>query len=123
MSAVKLSRVYDHERPVEGKAFLVERLWPRGIRKDAIEMDGWLRDVAPSGDLRKWFSHDPARWEEFRRRYFHELDANPQALEPLVQAARVGTVTLLYSSRDQEHNNAVALRDYLVSHMERADDR
>ena len=117
MSTINLSRVYDHEPRVDGKAFLVERLWPRGVRKDAIELDGWLRDVAPSHELRKWFSHDPALWEEFRRRYFAELDAHPQSWQPLVQAAASGTVTLLYSSRDQEHNNAVALRDYLLSHL------
>ena len=85
--------------------------------RDAIELDGWLRDVAPSRELRKWFSHDPELWEEFRRRYFAELDAHPQSWQPLVQAAASGTVTLLYSSRDQEHNNAVALRDYLLSHL------
>ncbi|MBI4901845.1 MAG: DUF488 family protein [Actinobacteria bacterium] len=122
MSAINLSRVYDHEPRLDGKVFLVERLWPRGIRKDAIEMDGWLRDVAPSGELRTWFSHDPERWEEFRRRYFAELDANPASCEPLLHAAATGTVTLLYSSRDQEHNNAVALRDYLLSHLQRPAD-
>ncbi len=123
MTSIKLSRVYDSQPLVDGKAFLVERLWPRGVRKDALTMDGWLRDVAPSGELRKWFSHDPARWEEFRRRYSDELDANPESWQPLVHAAAHGTVTLLYSSRDQEHNNAVALRDYLLSHMEQPDDR
>ena len=117
MSTINLSRVYDHELRGDGKAFLVERLWPRGVRKDAIELDGWLRDVAPSHELRKWFSHDPALWEEFRRRYFAELDTHPQSWQPLVQAAAGGTVTLLYGSRDQEHNNAVALRDYLLSHL------
>ena len=115
MSAINLSRVYDHEPCVDGKAFLVERLWPRGVRKDAIELDGWLRDVAPSRELRKWFSHDPARWGEFRRRYFAELSAHPQSWQPLVQAAASGSVTLLYSSRDQEHHNSVALHAYLLS--------
>lgn len=122
MSAVNLSRVYDHE-PREGKTFLVERLWPRGLRKDAIPMDGWLRDVAPSTELRTWFSHDPERWDEFRRRYVAELDANPESWRPLVEAAAQGPVTLLFSSRDVEHNNAVALRDYLLTHLERTDDR
>ena len=123
MSAINLSRGHDHEPSGEGKVFLVERLWPRGIRKDAIPMDGWLRDVARSGELRTWFSHDPERWQEFRRRYFAELDANPQSWQPLVDATAQGSVTLLFSSRDEEHNNAVALRDYLLSHMERSDDR
>jgi uncharacterized protein YeaO (DUF488 family) len=123
VSAINLSRVYDHAPSGEGKVFLVERLWPRGIRKDAIPMDGWLRDVAPSGELRTWFSHDPERWQEFRRRYFAELDANPQSWQPLVDATAQGSVTLLFSSPDEEHNNAVALRDYLLSHMERSDER
>jgi len=117
VSTINLSRVYDHEPRGDGRVFLVERLWPRGVRKDALKLDGWLRDVAPSHELRKWFSHDPALWEEFRRRYFAELDAHPQSWQPLVQAAAGGTVTLLYSSRDQEHNNAVALRDYLLSNL------
>ena len=123
MSDINLARVYDHEPSGDGKLYLVERLWPRGVRKDAITMDGWLRDVAPSGELRTWFSHDPARWDEFRRRYVAELDANPASWRPLVDAAAGGTVTLLYSSRDQEHNSAVALRDYLLSHLERPGDR
>jgi uncharacterized protein YeaO (DUF488 family) len=123
VSAINLSRVHDHEPSGEGKVFLVERLWPRGIRKDAIPMDGWLRDLAPSVELRTWVSHDPERWQEFRRRYFVEMDANPQSWQPLVDAAAQGSVTLLFSSRDEEHNNAVALRDYLLSHMERPDDR
>jgi uncharacterized protein YeaO (DUF488 family) len=117
MSMISLSRVYDHEPHGDGMVFLVERLWPRGVRKDAIELDGWLRDVAPSHELRKLFSHDPARWEEFRLRYVAELDGQPQSWQPLVQAAESGNVTLLYSSHDQEHNNAVALRDYLLSHL------
>lgn len=117
MSTISLSRVYDHEPHDGGRTFLVERLWPRGVRKDAVELDGWLRDVAPSHELRKWFAHDPARWEEFRRRYFAELDAHPEAWQPLVQAAASRDVTLLYSSRDREHNNAVALRDYVLAHL------
>jgi uncharacterized protein YeaO (DUF488 family) len=117
LSKISLSRVYDHEQHGAGRAFLVERLWPRGVRKDAIELDRWLRDVAPSHELRKWFSHDPALWEEFRRRYFAELDAHAESWQPLVQAAASGDVTLLYSSHDREHNNAVALRDYLLAHL------
>lgn len=115
MNTIRLSRVYDHESTAQGTTFLVERLWPRGVRKDSLRFDGWLRDVAPSGGLRKWFAHDPAKWEEFRRRYFAELDAHPDAWQPLVDAIGAGDVTLLYSSRDREHNNAVALRDYLLA--------
>ena len=116
MSTIILSRVYDHEPTGGGRTFLVERLWPRGVRKDAVELDGWLRDVAPSHELRKWFAHDPARWEEFCLRYVAELDAHPEAWQPLVQAGASGDVSLLYSSRDREHNNAVALRDYVLAH-------
>lgn len=116
VGTISLSRIYDHEPP-RGLAFLVERLWPRGIRRDDVHLDGWLKDVAPSTDLRKWFNHDPEKWAEFQRRYRAELDANVSAWEPLVDAARRGDVTLIYSSRDREHNNAVALRDYLREHL------
>lgn len=117
MGAITLARVYDHEPPRKGKTFLVERLWPRGVRRDEVELDGWLKDVAPSTELRRWFSHDPAKWAEFQRRYRRELDAHPLAWTPLLDAARRGAVTLLYSSRDREHNNAVVLRDYLTEHQ------
>jgi uncharacterized protein YeaO (DUF488 family) len=117
MGEIRLSRVYDHEPRRAGATYLVERLWPRGVRKGDIEIDGWLTDVAPSTELRTWFGHDPQRWEEFRRRYFAELDARPEAWRGLADAARAGDVTLLYSSRDRQHNNAVALRDYLTAHL------
>jgi uncharacterized protein YeaO (DUF488 family) len=110
--SVHLSRVYDHEH-IRGEAFLVERLWPRGVRRDELHMAAWLKDVAPSTELRTWFGHEPEKWPEFRRRYAAELDANPEAWRPLADAATAGDVTLLYSSRDREHNNAVALREYL----------
>ncbi|MCE0767848.1 DUF488 family protein [Pseudonocardia kujensis] len=116
MGTIVLSRVHDHERH-EGRSYLVERLWPRGVRRDDLQMDGWAKDVAPSSELRKWFGHDPERWAEFRRRYFAELDEHPEAWRPLVDAARSGTLTLLYSTRDREHNNAVALRDYLEARL------
>ena len=116
MAEIRLTRVYDHET-TRGKAFLVERLWPRGVRRDAVRLDGWCKDVAPSTELRKWFGHDPEKWVEFRRRYTAELDANPAGWQPLVDVAAKGTLTLLYSSRDREHNNAVVLRDYLLAHL------
>jgi len=114
---ISLSRVYDHEAHPSGKVFLVERLWPRGVRREDLHLDGWLKDVAPSTELRKWFSHDPAKWAEFQRRYRAELDANPHTWQPLIDAAQHGAVTLLYSSRDREHNNAVALLDFLHEHL------
>jgi uncharacterized protein YeaO (DUF488 family) len=114
-----LKRVYDPAGVKQGTRFLVERLWPRGVKKISVRLDGWPQDVGPSHDLRRWFNHDVAKWKEFRRRYFAELDANPEAWQPLMEAARRGPVELLYSSRDTEHNNAVALRDYLASKLQR----
>jgi uncharacterized protein YeaO (DUF488 family) len=110
---IRLKRVYDAPAGSDGVRFLVERLWPRGMKKEALRLDGWLRDVAPSTRLRQWFGHDPARWDEFQRRYRRELDANPAVTAPLLEAARRGAVTLLYSARDTEHNAAVALKAYL----------
>ncbi len=111
---ITLKRVYEHGG-TKGKVFLVERLWPRGIRKDELDNYVWLKDVAPSAELRKWFSHDPSKYREFVRRYYRELDHNPEAWTPILDAARKGNVTLLYSSRDTEHNNAIALQQYLES--------
>lgn len=116
---ITLKRVYDHDHPNSGARFLVERLWPRGIRKEALAGVEWRKEVAPSPELRTWFSHDPAKWSEFRRRYFAELDAHPEAWQPLRDAAAHGPVTLFYSSHDQEHNNAVALRDFLEAKLHR----
>ncbi|HET7311174.1 MAG TPA: DUF488 family protein [Mycobacteriales bacterium] len=119
MADIRLSRIYDHE-PHESRAtYFVERLWPRGVRRDDLVIDGWCKDAAPSTELRRWFGHDAAKWPEFRGRYTSELDDHPSAWEPLVAAARSGPVTLLYSSRDRDHNNAVVLRDYLVAHLEK----
>ncbi len=112
-SAVHLHRVYDADPPAGGAVYLVERLWPRGLRRDQIAMDGWLTEVAPSTELRRWFAHDPARWDEFCRRYAAELDANPRRWRSLRDHA--GDLTLLYSARDREHNSAVALRSYLLA--------
>ena len=110
---IALKRVYEPVDPADGVRFLVERLWPRGVRKEALKFDAWLKDVAPSTELRRWFGHDPARWQEFCRRYAAELDARPEAWVDIVRADRSGTATLLYSAHDREHNNAVALKAYL----------
>lgn len=110
---IKLKRVYEKEDPDDGVRYLIERLWPRGVKKTSLRIDGWLKDAGPSTELRKWFSHDPAKWQEFRRRYFAELDRTPDAWAPIRDAARHDTVTLLYSSHDTEHNNAVALKEYV----------
>ena len=116
---IRLKRVYDKASPEDGARFLVERLWPRGIKKTGLRIDAWRKDVAPSDALRRWFAHDPAKWNEFRRRYWEELSAHPEALAPLREAVRHGTVTLVYSSRDEEHNNAVALKEHLEHGMRR----
>lgn len=108
-----VKRVYEPTAPEDGARFLVERLWPRGLKKEELRARGWLKGVAPSDGLRRWFQHDPAKWGEFERRYFEELDRNSEALEPLREASHREPVTLLYSARDREHNNAVALREYL----------
>ncbi|HJT87352.1 MAG TPA: DUF488 domain-containing protein [Bryobacteraceae bacterium] len=110
---IKLKRVYEEDDSGDGVRYLIERLWPRGVKKTSLRLDAWLKDAGPSTELRKWFSHDPAKWQEFRRRYFAELDRAPEAWAPIRDAARHGPVTLLYSSHDTEHNNAVALKEYL----------
>ncbi len=117
---IRLRRVYEAPAAGEGKCFLVERLWPRGMKKDDLVLDGWLKEVAPSAALRRWFAHDPAKWSEFQRRYQAELDTKPETWRPLLQAARRGRVTLLYSAKDTEHNNALALKSYLEEKVHRA---
>jgi uncharacterized protein YeaO (DUF488 family) len=112
-TVVKVKRVYEGIGRNDGTRYLVERLWPRGIKKVNLKMDAWLKDVAPSDGLRRWFGHDPVKWDAFQRRYRAELDANPGAWEILLEATRQGNVTLLYSARDTEHNNAVVLKTYL----------
>ena len=112
-SVIRLKRVYDPAASADGTRFLVERLWPRGVKKRDLHVTAWLKDVAPSTELRRWFGHDPKKWSEFRRRYFHELSANVDALAPIINAHRHGPVTLVYSSHDTEHNNAVALKEYV----------
>lgn len=121
---IRLNRVYDIADSSDGERFLVERLWPRGVKKAALHVDGWLKDVAPSSTLRQWFQHDPKKWAEFQRRYRRELDANVDAMEPILRAARKGDVTLVYSSHDVDHNNAVVLKAYLEEKLtERKTDR
>jgi uncharacterized protein YeaO (DUF488 family) len=110
---IKLKRVYEPLEPDDGMRVLVERLWPRGVRREALHLDAWLKEVAPSDSLRRWFNHDPVRWPEFQKRYAAELDGNRPAWLAILEAAERGTVTLLFSAHDLEHNNAVALRAYV----------
>jgi uncharacterized protein YeaO (DUF488 family) len=116
---IMLKRAYEPVAPSDGTRFLVERLWPRGVTKAKLTIEAWLKDVAPSTELRQWFGHDPDKWVEFRKRYRHELDAHPDAWQSILDAARHGPVTLIYSSHDEQHNNAVALQEYLEARMRR----
>lgn len=110
-----IKRAHDRAAGGDGRRVLVDRVWPRGISKQALAADAWVKEVAPSEGLRKWFGHDPARWDGFRKRYFQELDDNPDGLEALYRELRgVKHATLLYAARDEEHNNAVALLEYLT---------
>jgi len=115
LPAVQVKRVYDPPSAADGVRVLVDRLWPRGLSKTAASVDLWLKDIAPSVSLRRWFNenHDPSRWSEFTRRYSEELDSKKAAIAALVGAVRGGRVTLLFGARDQHHNNAMALRTYL----------
>ncbi len=110
---IRIKRVYEPESSQDGNRYLVDRLWPRGLKKESLHLAGWFKEIAPSNELRKWFGHDPEKWAEFRRRYFAELKQHEAALAPLREAIRAGPVTLVYGSRDTEHNAAVALRDFL----------
>jgi uncharacterized protein YeaO (DUF488 family) len=116
---IQIKRVYEPAGRGDGARFLVERLWPRGMKKTTLKIDGWLREAAPSTSLRKWFGHDPKRWAEFRERYLRELESNPAACEPLLEAARKKTVTLLYSAHDTQHNGALVLKEFLEDRLGR----
>ena len=110
---LKIKRVYERAETGDGVRFLVERLWPRGMKKEKLKMKAWLKEVAPSPSLRRWYGHDPAKWDEFQRRYRTELESNPETLQPILEEARRGDVTLLYSARDMEHNSARLLKSFL----------
>jgi uncharacterized protein YeaO (DUF488 family) len=111
---LRVKRVYDTPDETDGRRILVDRLWPRGLSREKAAVDVWLKDPSPSAELRKWFGHDPARWDEFRRRYFAELDANEAAVAELRKEIGKGNATLVFGAKDTEHNNAVALREYLT---------
>ncbi len=111
---IRIKRTYDPPARGDGRRILVERLWPRGMKKEDLHADAWMKDVAPSTELRQWFGHEVARWDEFRRRYQRELNAKPDTWTPVLEASKHGTVTLLYSAHDVVHNGAVVLRDYLT---------
>jgi uncharacterized protein YeaO (DUF488 family) len=113
---IQVKRVYDAPEKGDGIRILVDRLWPRGLNKANASLDLWLKDIAPSTELRKWFGHEPAKWEEFKKRYLQELKANKDTVNVLKDQLKKGTVTLLYAAKDQEHNQALALKE-LISHL------
>jgi uncharacterized protein YeaO (DUF488 family) len=110
---IRLKRAYEAAEPTDGLRVLVDRLWPRGLRKEEAGVDLWLKEIAPSTELRRWFGHDPARWEVFRRKYQEELQERPELLRTLREALHRGPVTLLFAARDEEHNNAVVIKGAL----------
>ncbi|GIW20961.1 MAG: hypothetical protein KatS3mg065_1257 [Chloroflexota bacterium] len=118
---IRIKRAYDPPDPADGRRVLVDRVWPRGLSKETLAVERWARDLAPSDDLRRWFGHDPARWEEFRRRYRLELAAPEREadLEELATIARTGTLTLVYSARDEEHNQARVLAEVIAERAAR----
>jgi uncharacterized protein YeaO (DUF488 family) len=111
-------RAYDPPSKGDGARYLVDRIWPRGVKREELALTGWLKDAAPSTTLRKWFGHDPALWNEFKLNYFAELDQHPEAWHALFTAAQQETITLVYGARDTEYNNAVALKEYLIQKMQ-----
>ena len=117
---LKLKRAYDPVSRGDGMRILVERLWPRGLSKSKLRLDAWLKEVGPTTRLRRWFSHDPDKWVQFRARYLRQLDSRPESWRPILSPARRRTVTLVYSSHDEERNNAVALKEYLQGKVRRS---
>ncbi len=111
---IKIKRVYDPPEPGDGKRILVDRLWPRGIKKENLKVDEWLKEISPSDKLRKWFSHDPKKYEEFKKRYTRELEDKSDILGRIKKEAKKGRVTLLFSAKDTEHNNATVLKELLT---------
>ena len=118
---ILVKRIYEPAAKSDGFRVLVDRLWPRGMSKENSKLDLWLPDTGPSTKLRQWFNHDPERWDEFRRRYYAELNDKKELVKELTGRAKKGTVTLLYSAKDERHNQAVVLRSYLVGQQKKAE--
>ncbi|GLI35722.1 DUF488 domain-containing protein [Desulforhabdus amnigena] len=115
--SIRLKRAYDPPGEDDGYRVLIDRIWPRGVGREAARLDVWLKEIAPSDELRKWFGHDPNKWKEFKNRYFQELDERPEVVEELMKAAIKHSVTLVFAAKDREFNNAVALEEYLKERM------
>jgi uncharacterized protein YeaO (DUF488 family) len=116
---IDIKRAYDPPAKGDGRRILVDRVWPRGVAKVDLRIEAWLKDLAPSTGLRKWFGHDPAKWDEFRKRYASELEQGSAGLEELVEQARAGHITLVFGAKDTAHNNAVALKEQLERRLRR----
>lgn len=110
--SIRTKRIYDKYDNADGTRILVDRLWPRGIKKDEAHIDKWLKDIAPSGTLRKWYNHEPVKWEEFKEKYFYELDDKKDMLKDLLKKGKT-KITLVYATKDKQYNNANALKEYL----------
>jgi uncharacterized protein YeaO (DUF488 family) len=118
MMEIKIKRIYEKFSPKDGLRILVDRLWPRGIKKEEAKIDLWFKEIAPSDKLRKWFKHDVSKWEEFKKRYKEEIEQNKESLEKLIEIIKKKrVVTLVFSAKDKEHNNAVILREVLKRHL------
>lgn len=117
MPSIRTKRVYEKPDALDGRRILVDRVWPRGMTRERLRADLWLKSAAPSNELRIWFQHDPAKWIGFKQRYFSELDGNPEGMAMLIDAAEKGAVTLLFSAKDSRHNQAVALKEYLSTRL------
>ncbi len=114
---IQIKRVYDEAAESDGSRILVDRLWPRGLSKDKAKVELWLKDIAPSDDLRKWFGHEPEKWNEFKRRYFEELMDKKELAGMIIEKSQIGTATLLYGAKDEKYNNAVALKEFIEALM------
>ena len=119
----KIKRIYNAPTPDDGIRILVDRLWPRGLSKEKAKVDLWLKEIAPSNELRKWYGHDPKKWAEFRKKYFKDLDTKRELVNQIVQQMKEGDVTLLYSSKEEKINNAVALKEYIEKQKEGGETR
>jgi len=116
---IRLKRIYEQPSGQDGFRVLVDKLWPRGLRKNEVRLDLWLKEIAPSDELRKWFSHDPEKWEEFRKRYLEELELKEEYVQKLVEKAKEADLTLLYAAKNEDFNNAAVLKGYLDSRLKR----
>lgn len=115
MHTIKIKRIYEEPKKSDGYRILVDKLWPRGMKKEKAAIDLWVKEIAPSDSLRKWFNHDAKKWPEFKKRYAKELSNNQDAIDVILKEARKKTVTLLFSAKETEHNNAIALLDILLA--------